>query len=244
VEFHELANIFPLIEGVEFDDLVTSIRENGLREGSSIIVFEEKILDGRNRYRACKEAGVTPIGEEFEGTVEEARQYVLDMNLRRRHLDASQRALIAARLATIAHGGDRRSEQAANLPVPTQAEAAERLNVSERSVRDAVKVRDHGAPELVAAVERGDVPVSKAARIASLPKERQAAKISKPNVVSPPKLPPSREYRPPLKNLEYLSAGRLARWIKITTPNDRMHVIRMLKECAAILEAEMERAHG
>jgi ParB family transcriptional regulator, chromosome partitioning protein len=46
----------------------------------------------------------------------------------------------------------------------------------------------------------------------------------------------------PLKNLEYLAAGELAKWIKQTTPNDRTRVIRMLRECAAILEDELEAA--
>jgi hypothetical protein len=46
----------------------------------------------------------------------------------------------------------------------------------------------------------------------------------------------------PLKNLEYLAAGELAKWIKQTTPNDRTRVIRMLRECAAILEDELEPA--
>jgi DNA-binding transcriptional regulator YdaS (Cro superfamily) len=136
------------------------------------------------------------------------------------------------------HGGDRRSEQAANLPVPTQAEAAERLNVSERSVRDAVKVRDHGAPELVAAVERGDVPVSRAAKIADLPREEQASRITE-QKTAPSEIEPRAR---PLRNLEYLAAGELAKWVKQTTPNDRLRVIRMLRECAAILEAEIEAA--
>jgi ParB-like chromosome segregation protein Spo0J len=243
VEFHELANLFPLIEGAEFDGLVASIRENGLREGSPIIVFEGKILDGRNRYLACKEAGVMAIAEDFEGTVEEARQFVIDANLRRRHLDASQRAMIAAKLATLADG-QRQVGKFAN--VHTQAEAASILNVGERSVRSAREVIDDGVPELIEAVERGEVSVSKAAKIASLPKERQAAKISEPNydVASPPNLPPSREAAHPLRNLEYLAAGELARWIKQTTPNDRPHVIRMLRECAAILEDEMGPANG
>jgi ParB family transcriptional regulator, chromosome partitioning protein len=43
----------------------------------------------------------------------------------------------------------------------------------------------------------------------------------------------------PLKNLEYLAAGELAKWIKQTTPNDRMRVIRLLRQCAAILEDEL-----
>ena len=175
MEFHELANLFPLIEGAEFDGLVASIRENGLREGSPIIVFEGKILDGRNRYLACKEAGVMAIAEDFEGTVEEARQFVIDANLRRRHLDASQRAMIAAKLATLADGQRPVGKLAY---VPTQAAAASILNVSGRSVRSAREVIDDGVPELIEAVESGKLAVSRAAKIASLPKENQVAKLS------------------------------------------------------------------
>jgi hypothetical protein len=46
----------------------------------------------------------------------------------------------------------------------------------------------------------------------------------------------------PLRNLEYLAAGELTKWIKQTTPNDRIRVIRMLRECAAILEDELAAA--
>jgi ParB-like chromosome segregation protein Spo0J len=159
-EFHDLANAFPLLEGAEFDELVASIRDRGQLE--PIVLFEGKILDGRNRYRACVVAGVEPHREEFEGTFEEARDFVIDANLRRRHLDASQRAMIAAKLATL---GDGQRQIGKFADVPTQPEAAERLNVSERSVRDARRVLDHGEPELVQAVERGEVAVSKAAKI-------------------------------------------------------------------------------
>ena len=47
--------------------------------------------------------------------------------------------------------------------------------------------------------------------------------------------------RPPaLRNLENIAAGELARWIKLTTPNDRTHVIRVLRMAATILEDELE----
>jgi hypothetical protein len=52
-DFHELANEYPLIEGDEFDNLVEDIRKHGILE--PIVLFQGKILDGRNRYRAAKE---------------------------------------------------------------------------------------------------------------------------------------------------------------------------------------------
>ena len=61
VAVHPLAEVLPLIEGAEFDELVASVKANGLRD--PIIMFEGAILDGRNRYRACLAAGVEPRTE-------------------------------------------------------------------------------------------------------------------------------------------------------------------------------------
>ena len=58
LQFHPLADIFPLLEGREFDELVEDIRLHGLHE--QIVLHDDKILDGRNRYRACQEVGVAP----------------------------------------------------------------------------------------------------------------------------------------------------------------------------------------
>lgn len=124
MEFHEIANIFPLIEGAEFADLVADIKAHGVRE--PIWLYEGKILDGRNRYRAAREAGVDCPSCEYEG--DDPLAYVVSLNLKRRHLNEAQRAWVAAKIATLSHGGDRVSEQAANLPVATQAEAAAMLN--------------------------------------------------------------------------------------------------------------------
>ena len=96
--------------------------------------------------------------------------YVVSLNLRRRHFDESQRAWVAAKLANLPHGTNQWSGKFAG---PTQEHAARLLNVSERSVRNAVRVRDEGSPELGAAVERGMASVSAAADLATLPKEEQ-----------------------------------------------------------------------
>ena len=94
--------------------------------------------------------------------------------IKRRHLNESQRAMVAARLATLKLGGDRRSDQAAKLPVVLQPAASALLNVGERTVRSARVVLDEGVPALIKAVERGEVSVSDAARVSTL-EAREAA---------------------------------------------------------------------
>jgi len=51
MEFHPAANIFPLLEGDEFEAFKADVKRHGQRE--TIWTFEGKILDGRNRHRAC-----------------------------------------------------------------------------------------------------------------------------------------------------------------------------------------------
>jgi ParB-like chromosome segregation protein Spo0J len=162
-DFHPLADIFPLIDGAEFDELVGDVREHGLRE--PIVMFEDMVLDGRNRYRACEAAGVEPTFTVYTG--DDPISYVISLNLRRRHLDESQRAMVAAKLATLKLGDNQHSE---GLPI---GRSSELLNVGERSVARAREVIDRGATELVQAVERGRVSVSAAADIATQPIEEQ-----------------------------------------------------------------------
>src|SRR5262245_8748089 len=171
LKFHPLANIFPLIEGTEFDDLVADIKVNGLHD--PIVIHNDLILDGRNRYRACLAAGVDPAFVPYRG--DDPVAFVISVNLRRRHLDESQRAMVAAKLATLKRGDNQHSP----IGETSQAKAAELLNVGKRSVERAAEVRDHGAPELVHAVEQGVVSVSAAVgRLACLgaPKEGRGGK--------------------------------------------------------------------
>ena len=116
---HPLASLFPLMEGAEYAGLVEDIRANGLRE-PIVVDGRGRILDGRNRLRACLEAGVDYTKTTFSGDDDAILRFVISKNLHRRHLDTSQRAMIAADLANHRHGGDRRSDQAATLPLVSQ----------------------------------------------------------------------------------------------------------------------------
>jgi ParB-like chromosome segregation protein Spo0J len=65
LEFHTIANAFPMMEGEEFKELVRDIAEHGHQQ--PILTHEGKILDGRNRYRARLEMGVEPWTERWHG---------------------------------------------------------------------------------------------------------------------------------------------------------------------------------
>lgn len=165
--FHPLANIFPLLDGDAFDALVADVREHGLRE--AVTLHEGQILDGRNRYRACAAAGIDARIELYDGADPVA--FVISKNLHRRHLSDGQRAAVAKRLANLPR--HRPAGNPATWPSLSQDAAAALLNVSPRSVRRAGEVFDKGAPELIAAVERGEMRLSTAAELTTLPKARQ-----------------------------------------------------------------------
>lgn len=170
---HPCADIFPLIDGAEFAQFVADIAAHGVRE--PVWLCDGMILDGRNRWRAARAAGVECPTREYEG--DDPAGFVVSLNLRRRHLNESQRAMAAARLANIGHGGDRSKSPIGDL-MP-QSEAAALLNVGKRTVERACEVTDHGVPALVAAVEQGRVSVSAAADVATLPKVEQAEIVAR-----------------------------------------------------------------
>ena len=173
-EFHPLAyQLFPAMNEREFGELVESLKINGFYAAEPVTLHEGKILDGRNRALACEVAGVAPTYTDLQDGIDPL-QFVIAKNLARRHLGESQRAMIAAKLATMNVG-----HQSANASIEaiSQPQAAELLNVSRASVQRAAEVRDHGVPELQQAVEQGEVSVNAAATIADLPKDEQRSAV-------------------------------------------------------------------
>lgn len=167
--FHPLADVFPLIKGADFDELVSSIKENGQRE--AITLLEGKILDGRNRYRACITAGVEPTTKNFAGA--DPLRFVIDANIRRRHLNESQRGMIAAKLATMARGNvvfqraaavESSCDRGIKRPPLSAQEASVLMNVSVSTVQEAKRVLASGTPEEIKSVQEGRAAASTIAR--------------------------------------------------------------------------------
>lgn len=200
---HPLAELFPLIEGGEFLAMAEDIREHGVRD--RIELLDGAILDGRNRYNILQHLVETgevlgpgwghragePLEPEhlepdnswfhkFNRNVDgDPLPWVLSKNLKRRHLDESQRAMVAARLANMGVGRPKVFEPAPDhIPpiggISAQASAA-MLNVGTRNVERARAVLRDGAPELQHAVEQRRVAVSTAETLSHLPLDEQAA---------------------------------------------------------------------
>lgn len=168
---HAYANLFPMMMQSEFDALVDDIRMNGLKQ--PIILYENQVLDGRNRYKACLALGIDPTTVHYDGC--DPLGDVISWNLHRRHLSESQRGLVAARIANIKRGGIRSGQntvasQTANLQGEVSRQSASKLlNVSERTIATAKKVEQYAAPELLVAVETGQLTVNTASYLATLP---------------------------------------------------------------------------
>jgi len=95
---HPLANIFPTLGKDEFEALKADIKANGQREPISI--FLTQVLDGRHRYRACKELELEPKITQLHHKTDPVA-FVISANLRRRHLTTAQRAHCAAAMLGI-----------------------------------------------------------------------------------------------------------------------------------------------
>jgi Arm DNA-binding domain len=119
------------------------------------------------RQEAVKILRSVTIGDDPSAERSQAR------NAHRRHLTTSQRAMIAAKIANLRHGGDQVSDQARNsvLAPVSQAQAADALNVSVDSVREAHKLNEEAPPEIIKAVRDGKMSLNAA---------KQATKTDKP----------------------------------------------------------------
>jgi hypothetical protein len=165
LEPHTLADLFPAMADQDLNALAPDIAAHGARE--PIWLYQGRILDGRNRFRVCQALVIACPTREYTG--DDPLSFVLSMNLQRRHLTESQRAMVAEKLATMRQGARTDVQPPANLPEVSTAQAADTLNISARLVRHAKKVRAEAQPEVIQAVETGQMAVSAAAKLAEQP---------------------------------------------------------------------------
>lgn len=168
-ELHPLAALFPVMSEDDFAELKEDIRANGLLE--KIVLYEDKILDGRHRYNACNILGIEPRFEQYSG--DSPATFVFSKNIFRRHLTASQKAAIATEILPwyekeAVHGGDRRSEDFQEGNISTMNGKArdrlgETMGVSGRYIQDAKKLKEED-PVKFEQVKSGELSLSEATK--------------------------------------------------------------------------------
>lgn len=176
IEIHPAALIMPPMNDVEFKEFKEDISGNGLIE--PIVLFQGKVLDGRNRYNACRELDIEIWAREWEGGMDPV-EYVVSKNIHRRQLSPGQRAAAAAKamdyhVAEAKERQGKRTDLKPNLcePVHTSGddkkrasdEAGKLFNVSGRSVSSAKTILEHGTDEEKQALESGQSPIKPLAK--------------------------------------------------------------------------------
>jgi len=185
---HPICRLMPSADQDELQSLTDDIRAHGLFD--PIVLFEKRILDGRNRAAACESAGLAPRYVEFEGTREEALMFVVSHNLKRRHLNKQAIAdtLVEAEdfnlhyeLGEPAAGPD--IKMSAQRPKTASSRELAKVAggvVSREMINATRKVKEKAEPELREAVKRGRIGVQDAARVADLPVDQQKAIAASP----------------------------------------------------------------
>lgn len=202
IEAHKFADIFPMIEGESFENLKKDIQDNGLQQ--TIILFEGKILDGRNRFRACKELGIEPRFEEYKGS--KPLEFVISGNLHRRHLTESQKAVIAQDIMPILEEEAKKRQRnpfstdgnkwfstgnkgvVEKVPQGKSAVQASKLfQVNEKYIREVKKLKEQGKEDIIEQLRAGTKNLSEVKKEQRLEKiQKQRAELQK-EVLEKPK---------------------------------------------------------
>ena len=176
---HPVSDVWPMMDEAKIAELADDIRKNG--QLVPVWLYEGKILDGRNRWAACKIAGVDPKTKEYTG--DEPTAFAVSLNDRRRHMNKGSLAAVAAELepffaadakrrqieAGKQHGRGQKvmakmPEAIQKTPTPVaRNEAAKSVGVGDRYVQDAKKVKAE-APEVFERLKAGKITLQDAKR--------------------------------------------------------------------------------
>lgn len=177
-------NIYPELQEDEYSRLKEQIN-NGYDKLFPVIIYQDKILDGWNRYRICKELKIDFYRKDFKGTDDDALQFVIKSN-ERRDLTKSQRACLAVELKPMFEELAKK-RQRANLkqgdktPVPenfpernaeSREQAGEQFGVNPHYVQDAQNIKKED-PDLFESIKSGEVTIQEAKKEKNKKKRQQ-----------------------------------------------------------------------
>ena len=154
---HPAAELFPPLQGKDFEALCTDIAARGMAH-PLVLTPTGLLLDGCNRLRACSATMTEVTFTTYHG--DDVFAHAMSLNMQRRQLTASQRAIIAAKYAVELQKVEPRGNRHTGGRGRAREEAAEQLNVGSAYVARAQKVLQD--EELTAKVAAGELPLTAA----------------------------------------------------------------------------------
>lgn len=137
---HELVNIYPVMSEDGQRALVLSIARDG--QILPIVLYEDKIIDGRARINACNELDIEPIYSNYLGDT--PFDYIISLHTTK-DITKSQKAYIANKIADLGHGMTK--SQMLTSEHLTQEEAAHRFGIGRSLVQLARKLSKELGPQ-------------------------------------------------------------------------------------------------
>jgi len=157
-ELDPVCEVFPPYEYDQFQALKASISRNGLQE--AIWVWQDRVVDGRHRLKACQELGIEPVVRRLTCDYQQVVSAVFAANVNRRQLGTGQLALMAAQLATRKPGQTKASQHV--KAALSQIEAATLFGVSRDAVQKACCLITKNNTALLDAVHCGSMTLNEA----------------------------------------------------------------------------------
>lgn len=199
LEPHPLAGLFPIMSEEEVNRIADDMASKGYDPAYPIVLYEGKVLDGRNRHAAAvlvrhlNGGTVTPAFVEYEG--DDPLSFVVRSNLYRRHLTEGQIAALGvevekrysadaerrrlANLKQVARGPEGENSPPREEPGKSAAKAAKVVGTSDHSIKQAKKL-SLDAPDLFEEVKTGTKTLNRAAselKRRERPKPKEAAPL-------------------------------------------------------------------
>ena len=187
----EFQSLIPPLTYEEKRMLEESILSEGCRD--AIVVWNDTIIDGHNRYEICKKHGIPfeTVSREFEDR-NDVIEWIIKNQFGRRNLPMHERARLALRLkSVIAEKAKSNKQEAANkmnlivgnnvsaeicknvLPIDTREEIAKAAGVSHDTIAKVEKIEEAAPAPVVQASRKGDISVNAAYQVTKMMQEEQ-----------------------------------------------------------------------
>lgn len=239
-ELHPICIILPQAAPPDLGRLTQNIKANGLLE--KIVLYEGKILDGRNRYLASQQAGVELTAYNFQD-FEDIREtmapdsplrdpisYVMAENLNRRNLTKGQIAQYIVEFEKFRKIG-RPKKGVPGTGIRSNSQVAKDNDISEATIHRAKRIDKLGNKKVAAAVKEGTISQKDGEKIAKFPKPKQERLAAQGPAAMKASVAPSRP--PPRGGLaaEAREANREAEALSNGSVEETHEVLEALDAC-------------